>query len=42
MFSATDIYLISDGQVVEEWNTLEQVAMLEQIGALPDPEDILW
>jgi predicted ester cyclase len=42
MFSATDIYLISDGQVVEEWNTLEQLAVLEQIGALPDPEDILW
>ena len=42
IFSATDIYLIADGQVVEEWNTLEQLAVLEQIGALPDPEDILW
>ncbi len=36
--SATDIYLISDGQVVEEWNTLEQLAVLEQIGAVSEPE----
>lgn len=38
VFSATDIYLIADGQVVEEWNTLEQLAVLEQIGAVPEPE----
>lgn len=37
-FSATDIYLISGGQIVEEWNTLEQIAVLEQIGAVPEPE----
>ncbi len=35
---ATDIYLIADGQVVEEWNTLEQLAVLEQIGAVYEPE----
>jgi predicted ester cyclase len=37
-FSATDIYLIAGGQIVEEWNTLEQFAVLEQIGAVPEPE----
>ena len=37
---ATDVYLISDGQVVEEWNTLEPLAVLEQIGAVPKPEQI--
>ena len=36
-FSATDIYLISDDRIVEEWNTLEQLAVLEQIGAVPEP-----
>jgi uncharacterized protein GlcG (DUF336 family)/mannose-6-phosphate isomerase-like protein (cupin superfamily) len=25
---------------VEEWNTLEQLAVLEQIGAVPEPEEI--
>jgi predicted ester cyclase len=37
-FSATDIYLIAEGQIVEEWNTLEQLAVLEQIGAVPESE----
>jgi len=37
-FSATDIYLIAEGQIAEEWNTLEQLAVLEQIGAVPEPE----
>jgi predicted SnoaL-like aldol condensation-catalyzing enzyme len=27
MLSATDIYLISDGQVLDEWDTLEQSAV---------------
>jgi len=27
-----------DGKIVEEWNTLEQLAVLEQIGAVPSPE----
>jgi predicted ester cyclase len=30
-FGATDIYLIGDGKILEEWNTLEQLAVLEQI-----------
>ncbi|HSO95683.1 MAG TPA: ester cyclase [Acidimicrobiia bacterium] len=34
-FGATDIYLIRDGKIVEEWNTLEQLDVLSQIGALP-------
>lgn len=37
-FHATDIYLIADSQVVEEWNTLEQLAVLEQIGVVPHAE----
>jgi predicted ester cyclase len=40
MFSATDIYPLSGGQDVEEWNTLEQLALLESIGAPPNPEGI--
>lgn len=35
---ATDVYLIGDGKIIEEWNTLEQFAVLEQIGAVPIPE----
>ena len=38
-FSATDIYLIADGQVTEEWNTLEQLDVMQQIGAIPAPPD---
>lgn len=34
-FSATDIYRIVDGQVAEEWNTLEQLDVMQQIGAFP-------
>jgi predicted ester cyclase len=37
-FSATDIYLISSGKIVEEWNTLEQLDVLFQIGAIPSLE----
>lgn len=37
-FSANDIYIIADGQIVEEWNTLEQLAVLEQLGVMPAPE----
>ncbi|MEZ5582310.1 MAG: ester cyclase [Candidatus Competibacteraceae bacterium] len=37
-FSATDIYLIKDGKIVEEWNTLETLVVLHQIGVVPDPE----
>lgn len=35
LFSATDIYLIRDAKIVEEWNTLERLDVLSQIGALP-------
>lgn len=38
-FSATDIYRIVDGQVAEEWNTLEQLDVMQQIGAVPVPPD---
>ena len=37
-FAATDIYVIGDGKILEEWNTLEQLAVLEQIGAVPSAE----
>ena len=36
-FHATDIYRIAGGKVVEEWNTLEQVDVLEQIEDIPLP-----
>src|SRR3954453_18112330 len=36
-FSATDIYRIEDGQVAEEWNPLEQLDVMQQIGAFPTP-----
>jgi predicted ester cyclase len=38
-FSATDIYRIEDGQIVEEWNTLEQLDVMQQIGAIPAPPE---
>jgi steroid delta-isomerase-like uncharacterized protein len=38
-FSATDIYRILDGQIAEEWNTLEQLDVMQQIGAFPAPPD---
>jgi predicted ester cyclase len=34
-FSATDIYLIRGGKIVEEWNTMEEILILQRIGALP-------
>jgi predicted ester cyclase len=34
-FSATDIYLIKNGKIAEEWNTLDEILILRQIGALP-------
>ena len=34
-FSATDIYRIVDGRIVEEWNTLEQLDVVQQLGAIP-------
>ncbi len=36
-FSATDIYVIEDGQIKVEWNTLEQLDVMMQIGAIPRP-----
>jgi predicted ester cyclase len=35
-FGANDIYLIKDGKIVEEWNTLEPLVVLKQIGAFKD------
>jgi len=37
-FSANDIYLIENGRIMEEWNTLETLVLLHQIGAVPDPK----
>jgi predicted ester cyclase len=37
-FSATDIYRIVNGKIVEEWNTLEQFDVLSQLGADPMTE----
>ena len=31
-FSATDIYLIKNGKIAEEWNTLDEILVLRQIG----------
>jgi steroid delta-isomerase-like uncharacterized protein len=33
-FSATDIYRVVDGQIVEEWNTLDGFDIMRQMGAL--------
>lgn len=37
-FSATDIYRIADGKILEEWNTLESLVVLAQIGVIAAPE----
>jgi predicted ester cyclase len=37
VFGATDIYRMVDGKVAEEWNTIEQLDLLVQIGALKLP-----
>jgi predicted ester cyclase len=37
-FSATDIYRIENGKIMEEWNTLETLVVLHQIGAVADPQ----
>jgi predicted ester cyclase len=36
-FGATDIYRMVDGKVAEEWNTIEQLDLMVQIGALKLP-----
>jgi predicted ester cyclase len=36
-FSATDIYRFEDGLIAEEWNSLEEYALLFQMGALVRP-----
>jgi predicted ester cyclase len=37
-FRATDIYRIADGKIAEEWNTLESLVILEQIGVVATPQ----
>jgi steroid delta-isomerase-like uncharacterized protein len=37
-FAATDIYVITDGLIQEEWNTLEQLDVMMQLGVVPTPE----
>jgi len=36
-FLATDIYLIVDGQIKEEWNTLENMELMNQLGVVLPP-----
>src|SRR4051794_30222375 len=36
-FAATDIYLIKDGLIEVEWNTLEQLDVMIQLGVVPTP-----
>ena len=36
-FGATDIYRMVDGKVAEEWNTIEQLDLMVQLGALKLP-----
>jgi predicted SnoaL-like aldol condensation-catalyzing enzyme len=36
-FRATDIYRIADGKIAEEWDTLESLVILEQIGVVAAP-----
>ncbi len=37
-FRATDIYLIENGQIQEEWNTLENMELMHQLGVISPPE----
>lgn len=37
-FRATDIYLIVDGQIKEEWNTLENMELMHQMGVVSPPD----
>lgn len=37
-FSATDIYHIVDGKIAEEWNTLEQLDVMQQVGLIAPSE----
>lgn len=36
-FRATDIYLIVDGLIQEEWNTLENMELMHQLGVVSPP-----
>ena len=36
-FAATDLYLIRNGFIQEEWNTLEQLDVMMQLGVVPTP-----
>jgi predicted ester cyclase len=33
-FSAIDVYQLADGRIVEEWNTLDQLELLHQMGVV--------
>ena len=35
---AMEIHRIADGKIVEHWEVLEQVTMMQQIGVIPTPE----
>ena len=35
--AGVDIYRVADGQLCEHWHVIDQLAMLGQLGLLPDP-----
>jgi len=37
IFGATDIYLVRDNQIAEEWNTLETMELMHQLGLVSLP-----
>ena len=39
LFSATDIYRIAGGKIIEEWNTLEQLDVMQQLGVVSAPAE---
>lgn len=37
-FRATDIYWVVDGRIKEEWNTLEEMELMHQLGLVSPPK----
>jgi predicted ester cyclase len=34
-----DIYRVQDGKMAEHWHVVDLLSMLQQVGAIPSPED---
>jgi steroid delta-isomerase-like uncharacterized protein len=34
-----DVYRVQDGKLAEHWHVVDQLAMLQQLGVLPQPEE---